>query len=55
MDESDEAALYQVLLEQLPGVTLVSVGHRTSLKRFHPRQLRLEDRQLQELAAVLPA
>ncbi|MCY1427699.1 Vitamin B12 transport ATP-binding protein BacA [compost metagenome] len=55
LDESDEAALYQVLLEQLPGVTLLSIGHRSSLKRFHPRQLRLEDRQLHELEAVLPA
>lgn len=55
LDEADEAALYQVLLEQLPGVTLVSIGHRVSLKRFHPRQLRLEDRRLREMEAVLPA
>ncbi|WP_152220617.1 ABC transporter ATP-binding protein/permease [Pseudomonas sp. SCB32] len=55
LDEADEAAVYQVLLEQLPGVTLVSIGHRGSLKRFHPRQLRLEDRRLREMEAVLPA
>ncbi|MCP8463787.1 ABC transporter ATP-binding protein/permease [Pseudomonas sp. ZM23] len=55
LDEADEAALYQVLLEQLPGVTLVSIGHRASLKRFHPRQLRLEERRLRETEAVLPA
>nr|WP_294976150.1 ABC transporter ATP-binding protein/permease [uncultured Pseudomonas sp.] len=55
LDETDEAALYQVLLEQLPGVTLVSIGHRASLKRYHPRQLRLEDRRLREMETVLPA
>ncbi|MDN6857863.1 ABC transporter ATP-binding protein/permease [Pseudomonas sp. CAN2814] len=55
LDESDEAALYQVLLEQLPEVTLVSIGHRVSLKRFHPRQLRLEEHRLEEMEAVLPA
>ncbi|QRY81528.1 ABC transporter ATP-binding protein/permease [Pseudomonas sp. PDNC002] len=55
LDETDEAALYQVLLEQLPDTTLVSIGHRTSLKRFHPRQLRLEEHHLQEIEAVLPA
>ncbi|WP_371233372.1 ABC transporter ATP-binding protein/permease [Pseudomonas sp. QE6] len=55
LDEADEAAVYQVLLEQLPGVTLISIGHRGSLKRFHPRQLRLEDRRLREMEAVLPA
>ncbi|MCY1431833.1 Vitamin B12 transport ATP-binding protein BacA [compost metagenome] len=55
LDEADEAALYQVLLEQLPGVTLLSIGHRSSLKRFHQRQLRLEDRRLHELEAMLPA
>ncbi|QEY75583.1 ABC transporter ATP-binding protein/permease [Pseudomonas denitrificans (nom. rej.)] len=55
LDESDEAALYQVLLDQLPGVTLVSIGHRVSLKRFHSRQLRLEEHRLQEIESVLPA
>lgn len=55
LDETDEAALYQVLLDQLPGVTLISIGHRVSLKRFHPRQLRLEEQRLQEIESVLPA
>lgn len=55
LDESDETALYQVLLEQLPGVTLVSIGHRADLKRFHPRQLRLDGRQLREVETLLPA
>lgn len=55
LDETDEAALYQVLLDQLPGVTLLSIGHRASLKRFHPRQLRLEEHRLEEIESVLPA
>jgi putative ATP-binding cassette transporter len=48
MDEEDEAALYQALLDELPGVTLLSIGHRSSLKRFHRRHLRIEGGQLQE-------
>ncbi len=42
MDEEDEATLYQALVDQLPGVSIVSVGHRSSLKRFHPRHVRIE-------------
>ncbi len=55
LDETDEASLYQVLLDQLPGVTLLSIGHRASLKRFHPRQLRLDEHRLQEAESVMPA
>ncbi|MGE7960474.1 ABC transporter ATP-binding protein/permease [Pseudomonas sp. NPDC089530] len=42
MDEEDEATLYQALIDQLPGLSIVSVGHRSSLKRFHPRHIRIE-------------
>ncbi|OCR26968.1 ABC transporter ATP-binding protein [Pseudomonas syringae] len=48
MDEEDEAALYQALIDELPGVTLLSIGHRSSLKRFHRRHLRIEGGQLLE-------
>ncbi len=48
MDEEDEAMLYQALIDQLPDVTLVSIGHRSSLQRFHKRLLRIEGGQLQE-------
>lgn len=48
MDEEDEAALYQALLDELPGVTLLSIGHRSSLKRFHRRHVRIEAGQLHE-------
>jgi putative ATP-binding cassette transporter len=39
LPEEDQEALYRVLKERLPATTLVSIGHRTSLARFHPRKL----------------
>lgn len=48
MDEEDEAVLYQALIDELPGLSIVSVGHRSSLKRFHGRHVRIQDGQLQE-------
>ena len=46
MDEEDEARLYQALIDQLPGLSIVSVGHRSSLARFHPRHVRIDGGQL---------
>jgi putative ATP-binding cassette transporter len=48
MDEEDEATLYQALIHQLPGLSIVSVGHRSSLKRFHSRHVRIEGGHLVE-------
>ncbi|QAX81878.1 ABC transporter ATP-binding protein/permease [Candidatus Pseudomonas adelgestsugas] len=48
MDEEDEATLYQALIDELPGLSIVSVGHRSSLKRFHGRHIRIESGLLQE-------
>jgi putative ATP-binding cassette transporter len=53
LDEADEAALYQLLVEQLPHTSLISIGHRTSLKRFHTRQVRIEQQQLQHSSLLL--
>jgi len=39
VDESAEERLYALLRARLPGVTLVSVGHRSSLRPFHTRRL----------------
>lgn len=47
MDEEDEAALYQGLIDTLPGLSVLSVGHRSSLQRFHPRLVRIEQGHLQ--------
>lgn len=48
MDEEDEATLCQALIDQLPGLSIVSVGHRSSLKRFHGRHVRIDGGRLQE-------
>src|SRR5439155_6372131 len=39
LDEPAEAALYQLLEAQLPGTTIVSIGHRATLAAFHRRRL----------------
>ncbi|KAA5603161.1 ABC transporter ATP-binding protein/permease [Blastochloris sulfoviridis] len=41
LDEASEAALYRLLMERLPGVTVVSIGHRSTLAEFHGRTVRL--------------
>ncbi|MBX8541263.1 ABC transporter ATP-binding protein/permease [Pseudomonas cichorii] len=48
MDEEDEAALYQALIDERPDMTILSIGHRSSLKRFHDRYLRVEGGKLLE-------
>jgi putative ATP-binding cassette transporter len=41
LDEANEAAVYGVLKERLPGTTMVSIGHRPSLRQWHDRRLEL--------------
>jgi putative ATP-binding cassette transporter len=41
VDEVGEARLYTLLRDRLPNTTLLSVGHRSSLRSFHTRQLAL--------------
>lgn len=41
LDDDAEAALYRLLAERLPRATIVSIGHRATLARWHPRHLRL--------------
>ncbi len=43
LDETAEAELYQLLHHQLPGSTLISVGHRSTLERLHQRKIILTD------------
>jgi putative ATP-binding cassette transporter len=43
LDESSEAQLYRLLRERLPDTTIVSIGHRSTLKEFHDRVLELRD------------
>jgi vitamin B12/bleomycin/antimicrobial peptide transport system ATP-binding/permease protein len=39
LDEPSEAALYRLLEEKLPATTVVSIGHRSTLRAFHQRNI----------------
>ena len=41
LDEPSESKLYQLLHARLPGTTIVSIGHRSTLFAFHDRHLAL--------------
>ena len=41
LDEDTEARLYALLRDRLPGATIVSVGHRSTLRAFHKRHVTL--------------
>lgn len=49
LDEETEAVMYGLLAELLPQTTVVSVGHRSTLNRFHSLALRL-DKERQSVA-----
>ncbi len=56
LDEAMEAAVYHELQTRLPSATLVSIGHRPSLRQWHAHQVELRRRpgeigQLVEVAA----
>ncbi len=42
LDEANEAAVYGVLKERLPQATVVSIGHRPSLREWHATRTRPE-------------
>ena len=42
LDEKSEADLYRVIAEVLPGATVVSIGHRSTLGAFHKRRIELQ-------------
>lgn len=42
LDEANEAAVYSVLKERLPQATVVSIGHRPSLRQWHETHLELK-------------
>ena len=39
LDEAAEAMLYRLLQERLPAVTIISIGHRSTLGAFHRRRV----------------
>jgi len=44
LDEPSEAALYRLLRDRLPQMTVVSIGHRSTLNAFHERSVALTRR-----------
>ena len=42
LDEPAEAAIYDALKERLPDTTMVSIGHRPTLRQWHDRRLELQ-------------
>jgi putative ATP-binding cassette transporter len=41
MDEPMEAEIYRTIRENLPGTTVVSIGHRSSVGQFHKRRFEM--------------
>lgn len=46
LDEAAEEGLYRLLMEHCPHLTVVSIGHRQSLRAFHTRVMHLADQTL---------
>ncbi|KQP96223.1 ABC transporter ATP-binding protein/permease [Methylobacterium sp. Leaf117] len=42
LDEPNEAAIYRMLRERLPGTTIVSIGHRSTLHALHDRRIDMQ-------------
>lgn len=42
LDEATEAQLYETLKARLPNITLISVGHRNTLRAFHERVIDIQ-------------
>ena len=55
MDEGLEDAMYRLARENLPNTLLISVGHRSSLLAYHPRQLTLKGKGAWELSQTMRA
>lgn len=52
LDEETEQALYALVRERFPGITLISVAHRAAVAKFHLRRLTLypETRSIEDAA-----
>ena len=42
LDEKSEAGIYRTLREKLPGTTIVSIGHRSTLNALHDRRVEMQ-------------
>lgn len=45
LDEKSQDMIMQMMIDELPDVTVVSVGHRAELEAFHSRKITLEKRE----------
>src|SRR5207248_3270729 len=45
LDEDMEAAIYSELKQRLPATTMISIGHKPSLRQWHDRRRATLDRQ----------
>jgi putative ATP-binding cassette transporter len=56
LDDSSQAALYELLTDRLKHTTIVSIAHRSDLARFHGQRLELRTgvRGLRELSTLTP-
>ena len=45
LDEATELAMYRLLGDRLPGVTMVSIAHKPSVLKFHDRRIELDPEQ----------
>ncbi len=43
LDAANEEHLYALVASELPAATLVSIGHRTAIERFHRRRLQISE------------
>jgi putative ATP-binding cassette transporter len=42
LDDANEASVYKALKERLPKTTMVSIGHRPTLRQWHERKIELQ-------------
>jgi len=54
LDEPSERMVYQLLRERLPHATIVSVGHRSTLRTLHHRSIEIGQRHAHEAMSSLP-
>jgi len=52
LDEAAESALYRLLHARLPHTTIVSIGHRSTLRAFHRRHIEIAPPEMSMLKAV---
>ncbi len=54
MDEGLEDAMYRLLASELPSTTIISVGHRSTLLKYHKQQLQVLDGRKWQLQSSAP-